>query len=400
MRRICAIAWVGCLLVASPALPARITHADDSAAEQAAREIADAQDAAQAAAEALNSADERLEELNDQQADLLVEIAGLQGQVSSLQLQLEDVVIRRFTQSSMEGSPILSGFSSPTEQMQVSALSRVIWDSSDQALDEFDSANRDLAATQRTLERRRQQTEQQKKDLAALKTRAEQRVQHLKEVEQQRLKDAATRAALDRERKRRAAKSQATAASAAMAAGAGGTRAVGVLVSVGAGADMGPGVRLGSGIGYPLAPLGAGSRATTSGVDWSGTDWVCPTGHAKAGFGHSFIPQTTEGVKYHNGIDMMAREGTLLLAVVSGVAEARVNNLGGMTIYLRGDDGAFYYYAHLEAWGHTGRVNKGDVVGYVGMTGRAGGFHLHFQYHPGGYGTDPVDPYNILKSHC
>ncbi len=401
MRRLLAAFWVASMMVVNPAIPVRSVRADDTAAERAAKEIADAQDEALAAADALNDAGERLEDLDNQQITLTAEIATLETDVSAMRRQVEEVAIRRFTQSSVQGSPILNGFGSPERQMQAAAYAQMIFDSSDDAFDDFDSTNRDLVRKQQLLEQSERQIVQQQQQLVALKERAEAKVVHLKEVEQQRLKDEATRAALERERKRRAAKSQTTAANSALAAGSGGSvGGTGVTFSLGVGADMGPGVKIGSGIGYPLAPLGAGGRATSSGIDWSGTDWVCPTGRAKAGFGHSFIPKTEPGVRYHHGIDMGTREGTLLLAVVSGVAEARVNTLGGMTIYLRGDDGAFYYYAHLEAWGHTGRVNKGDVVGYVGMTGRAGGFHLHFQYHPGGMGTDPVDPYNILKAHC
>jgi murein DD-endopeptidase MepM/ murein hydrolase activator NlpD len=178
----------------------------------------------------------------------------------------------------------------------------------------------------------------------------------------------------------------------------GSTKLYGTYVSNGA-SDQG--VKLGAGIGYPDLPFGAGGRPTTTGIDWSGSSWVCPTGRAKTGFGHSFIPKTPGATRYHSGIDMAARQGTPLLAVEDGVAMPKIMPLtGGMTVFVVTSSGKMYYYAHLEAWGKMGRVSKGTIIGYAGMTGRAGGPHLHFQYHPGGIGSAAVDPYDLLKAHC
>ncbi len=73
-------------------------------------------------------------------------------------------------------------------------------------------------------------------------------------------------------------------------------------------------------------------------------------------------------------------------------------------MWLYGDDGNAYYYAHLDGWASgvaTGtRVSAGDVIGYVGNSGNASGgaMHTHFQLHPNG--GSPVNPYPTLSEIC
>ena len=405
--------------VVCPVFPAASAHAAETEAERNARLIADAQDDANEAGQAIIDAEEKLETITLQLGELQGEIAALQQKTTTLQQQVTEVAIRRFTGASSSNSPLLSSWDTPEQLMQVEAFTEVIVDNSDEAFDQYDSISSDLQDKQNSLQRVQRDVEQRKLDLAALQTRSEEKVKQLKAIEKQRLKDEATRRALEKERARRAADS-ATQASQALSSipvsavsggsisnnigGAsatvkvGNTKLYGTYVQGGA---NGQGVKLGAGIGYPDLPFGSGGRPTTTGVDWSGSSWVCPTGAARTGFGHSFIPKTPGATRYHHGIDMSARQGTPLVAVVDGVAMAKIMpETGGMTVFLVGTDGAMYYYAHLEAWGQMGRVKKGTIIGYVGMTGRAGGYHLHFQYHPGGIGSAPVDPYNLLKAHC
>ena len=99
----------------------------------------------------------------------------------------------------------------------------------------------------------------------------------------------------------------------------------------------------------------------------------------------------------------MTARNTPLVAVTDGViskAKAYESGLGGITIWLRGNDGNSYYYAHLSslASGMSAgtSVSAGQVIGYAGNTGNARGtdVHLHFEIRPGG--GSPINPYPTL----
>ena len=110
----------------------------------------------------------------------------------------------------------------------------------------------------------------------------------------------------------------------------------------------------------------------------------------------------TEYEHGHQGVDIMAPFDTPLYAVERGiVTRLGTDVLGGTKLWLKGQSGTYYYYAHLasyaEGMAEGAVVSAGDVVGYVGDTGNAqgGAPHLHFQVHPGG--GEAVNPYGLLR---
>jgi murein DD-endopeptidase MepM/ murein hydrolase activator NlpD len=96
---------------------------------------------------------------------------------------------------------------------------------------------------------------------------------------------------------------------------------------------------------------------------------------------------------------VIAAEGTELYAAERGlITQINGSVLGGNGLWLKGESGTMYYYAHLSKYAaglKTGQlVDAGALVGYVGHTGDAFGPHLHFEVHPGG--GSAIDPYPLL----
>ena len=111
------------------------------------------------------------------------------------------------------------------------------------------------------------------------------------------------------------------------------------------------------------------------------------------------------GGRTHKGVDMSASRGTPLVAMESGgIYRLSNSSLGGISVYLRGNSGDIYYYAHLDAWaeGLVGgqSVSAGDLVGYVGTTGNSPSWipHLHLGWKPGG--GDWANPYPMVNALC
>lgn len=112
----------------------------------------------------------------------------------------------------------------------------------------------------------------------------------------------------------------------------------------------------------------------------------------------SFGAPRSDG-RSHQGNDLMASEGTPLLAVDDGDVRFGTDPLGGNIANLVADDGTRYYYAHLSAFeGGNRRVQAGEVIGYVGRTGNAAATdpHVHFEVHPNRGAA--VDPFPLLQA--
>ena len=105
------------------------------------------------------------------------------------------------------------------------------------------------------------------------------------------------------------------------------------------------------------------------------------------------------GGRRHEGSDLMNPYGTPNVAVVSGTFETHHSGLGGLSIYLHGDDGHTYYYAHLsQIVGPDRRVAQGELVARTGSSGDATTPHTHFEFHPNG--GPAVPSYSLLRAHC
>jgi peptidoglycan LD-endopeptidase LytH len=109
------------------------------------------------------------------------------------------------------------------------------------------------------------------------------------------------------------------------------------------------------------------------------------------------------GGRAHKGTDIMNPMRNRVHAIVDGVvSRLSTSSLGGISLYLRGDDGNEYYYAHLDSYASRAgqRVKAGELIAYNGQTGNARytAPHVHFEVHPGGGGA--VNPYPYVKAAC
>ncbi len=111
------------------------------------------------------------------------------------------------------------------------------------------------------------------------------------------------------------------------------------------------------------------------------------------------------GGRRHKGTDVFAPMNHPTYAITSGVVQRHSRSpLGGLGLYLRGDDGNVYYYAHLnsiEPAGAVGRrVTAGQLIARNGATGNASPSapHVHFELHPGGGAA--INPYPWLAAAC
>jgi len=100
--------------------------------------------------------------------------------------------------------------------------------------------------------------------------------------------------------------------------------------------------------------------------------------------------------KMHKGVDFRASTGTPIVAAGNGVVDY-LGRRGGYGKYIRIRHNGTYKtaYAHLSRYAQglsSGmRVKQGDVIGYVGSTGRSTGPHLHFEVIENGKRVNPME---------
>ena len=116
-------------------------------------------------------------------------------------------------------------------------------------------------------------------------------------------------------------------------------------------------------------------------------------------FGERLDPFSGEGA-FHSGLDIAAPYGSEVHAAADGVVVDADTHTGlGRSICVDHGFGIETVYGHLSAYSTEPgrRVKRGEVIGYVGDSGRASGPHLHFEVHM--YGT-PVNPWKFLKANA
>ena len=156
------------------------------------------------------------------------------------------------------------------------------------------------------------------------------------------------------------------------------------------------------------AAASAVSAAPTATTNVGGNPFVDPTGRTCPVAGaNTFRDSWLEPRDYrgglHHGTDMIAAAGTPEVAIETGnIWSMGYHWAGGNGLYIKGDSGDIYYYAHMQGYAPGiavgTRVTVGQVVGYVGSTGAASVPHLHVGYQPGG--GPLVNPYPLLVELC
>jgi murein DD-endopeptidase MepM/ murein hydrolase activator NlpD len=119
-------------------------------------------------------------------------------------------------------------------------------------------------------------------------------------------------------------------------------------------------------------------------------------GRVTSGFGMRVAP-IRGGWRMHPGLDISAASGTRVRAAGAGVVVFAGYRSGyGKTVVIDHGDGMKTLYGHMSrvGIGKSRRVEEGDLIGFVGSTGRSTGPHLHFEVR---FRGEPVDPMCYLS---
>lgn len=119
-------------------------------------------------------------------------------------------------------------------------------------------------------------------------------------------------------------------------------------------------------------------------------------GYPSDRFGMRNDPFTGER-DFHPGIDISAPKGSKVLAAADGLIVYAGRRLGyGKLVSIEHKFGLVTRYGHLDRYTVKAgqRVKKGDIIGYVGSTGRATGSHLHYEVR---LRNQPLNPLRFFK---
>jgi murein DD-endopeptidase MepM/ murein hydrolase activator NlpD len=112
-----------------------------------------------------------------------------------------------------------------------------------------------------------------------------------------------------------------------------------------------------------------------------------------SGFGYRIDP-VYKTVKFHPGLDFSAPQGTPIYATAEGTVQTAGNLGNGYGNHIVIQHG----YSYSTLYGHMSRINakrgqrvkRGEVIGYVGSTGKSTGSHLHYEVFKGRKRLDPI----------
>ncbi|MGO9210056.1 MAG: M23 family metallopeptidase [Terriglobales bacterium] len=144
--------------------------------------------------------------------------------------------------------------------------------------------------------------------------------------------------------------------------------------------------------------LGGGQSVTTA--DWlrmaaAPTMWPVE-GPVTGSFGERIDPFNGEGA-FHTGVDISTAYGQSVIAPADGVVVFAAENGGyGQLLILEHGHGISTRYGHLAGFATAvgQSVRRGDVIGYVGRSGRSTGPHLHYEVR---IQDVPVNPHKYLR---
>lgn len=133
------------------------------------------------------------------------------------------------------------------------------------------------------------------------------------------------------------------------------------------------------------APSGGnsgGSGNNGSSTPSSGGSWLRPCSYTYMSSPFGFRTSPTAGASsYHQGVDLAAPANTPVYATRSGIVTTTTySNAAGYYVTINHGDGFSSIYMHLNNYvvGAGQAVSAGQLIGYVGRTGIATGYHLHF----------------------
>ena len=114
-----------------------------------------------------------------------------------------------------------------------------------------------------------------------------------------------------------------------------------------------------------------------------------------SGFSHARRHPVTRKVQPHTGVDYAAPKGTPVMTIGDGVVTSmKYEGAGGNTIRIRHNSVYTTAYLHLSRYAKGlkvgQRVRQGEVIGYVGSTGRSTGPHLDFRVWKNGSAINPL----------